>query len=124
MDRVSRLDGAAAIPRPSPLQRIARWLDDRWCRTRETEQDRDQTLIAQRPRLLQVGDGARLITGEQAVQGPPDREPAGPIHSPQQAQLQTAAATLLGTIETGATVGTAVHERSSPAERLSFPDRR
>jgi hypothetical protein len=94
----------------------------RGCRTGKGEQGGDERPPGQGPRLRQVADGADPIVFNETTDRARDGGIAGPIDRLQQRQLQPAAATLLGAVETGATIGATVH--TTRRAGLKIPDRR
>ncbi|WP_296811627.1 hypothetical protein, partial [Thiocapsa sp.] len=81
----------------------------RGSRTCKGEQGGDEHAPGQGPGLLEIADGADPIVLGKTTDRARDGGIAGPINRVQQVELQAAAATLLGAVETGATIGATVH---------------
>jgi hypothetical protein len=94
----------------------------RGCRTCKSKQGGDERATRQGPGLRQIANGADPIVLGETTDRARDGGIAGPINRVQLVELQAAAATLLGAVETGATIGATVH--TTRRARLRIPDRR
>jgi hypothetical protein len=92
-------------------------------RAGEGEQGGGEGIARQGPRLLEIGNGSGPVALGKAANRALDRGGAGSIRSQKQPQLQTAAPAVLGAVQTGTAIGTAVHE-STRGDRLRTRDRR
>jgi hypothetical protein len=81
----------------------------RGCRTCKGEQGGDERAPRQGPRPFQIADGPDPIVLGETTDCARDGGTAGTINRVQQFELQAAAATLRGAVETGATIGATVH---------------
>jgi hypothetical protein len=93
------------------------------CRTGKGEQGGDERPSRQGPRLLKLADGAGPVVLGEPTDRARDGGLAGSIGRLQQLQLQPAATALLGTVETGATIGATVHNPKSDSRRSTQDSR-